>query len=184
MKTTFSTTWKNSKQPRKQRKYRHNAPLHIKKKFLGGHLSKELRKQYQKRTIGIKKGDKVKIMRGKHKGKVGTVEKVSVQHTKIYIQGLDFKKREGSKALYPLEPSNLLITELNTEDKKRIKGIKEEKKTTEPKNSEPQDKPKKETTEKPAVKKEENVQKQTSDTTKGEKGKENGKKPPKTSSNE
>ncbi|MBT3303772.1 50S ribosomal protein L24 [Candidatus Woesearchaeota archaeon] len=168
MKTTFSTTWKNSTQPRKQRKYRHNAPLHIKKKFLGGHLCKELRTQHKIRTIGIKKGDKVKVMRGKHKGKTGSVEKVSVQHTKIYIQGLDFKKRDGSRSLYPLEPSNIMIMELNLEDKKRMKTIQSESKTTqakpkktEEKASEPREKPK--TTEK-----KESEQKKTSGTTKVE----------------
>jgi len=34
MKKIFSTHWKASKQPRKQRKYRAKAPLHIKRKFL------------------------------------------------------------------------------------------------------------------------------------------------------
>ena len=33
MKSIFSKSWVSSKQPRKQRKYRYNAPDHIKKKF-------------------------------------------------------------------------------------------------------------------------------------------------------
>ncbi len=156
MKTAFSTTWKSSKQPRKQRKYRHNAPLHIKKKFLGGHLSKELKEQHKQRTIGIKKGDKVKVMRGKHKGKTGTIEKISVQHTKIYIQGLDFKKRDGSKALYPLEPSNIMITELNLEDKKRIKGTNKEEKVVKKESTKTETK-----TVKKEIKKEEEEEKKT-----------------------
>src|SRR3989338_176397 len=46
MKNKFSTKWKESKQPRKQRKYRANAPLHLRKKFVNVNLSKELRKKY------------------------------------------------------------------------------------------------------------------------------------------
>ena len=33
-------------------------------------------------------------------------------------------KRDGSKARYPIEPSNVLLVELNTDDKKRLVGVK------------------------------------------------------------
>ena len=46
--------WKSSKQPRKQRKYIANAPLHIKIKLTGVNLAKELRKKYQKRSIPLR----------------------------------------------------------------------------------------------------------------------------------
>ena len=55
MKKTHSTKWKASKQPRKQRKYRFNAPLHISGKFLSTHLSPELREVYKRRSIRVKK---------------------------------------------------------------------------------------------------------------------------------
>jgi len=47
MKQKFSTTWKASKQPRKQRKYSANAPLHIKRKMLSANLSKTLERETQ-----------------------------------------------------------------------------------------------------------------------------------------
>ena len=50
MKRKFSKSWKSSKQPRKQRKYSANAPLHLKRKLLSVNLSKELRKKYGKRS--------------------------------------------------------------------------------------------------------------------------------------
>ena len=119
MKKDFSLSWKSSKQPRKQRKYRYNAPLHIKKKFVRSHLSKELREKYKKRTVGLKKGDKVKIMRGKFKGKTGKVERIDVKRSRVYITGMEIIKKDGTKVLFPFEPSNLMITELNIDDKKR-----------------------------------------------------------------
>ena len=75
MKRKFSTSWKSSKQPRKQRKYLANAPLHLKRKLLSVNLSKALREKVGKRNVVVKKGDKVKAMRGKFKNKQGKVSK-------------------------------------------------------------------------------------------------------------
>jgi len=128
MKQKFSTAWKASKQPRKQRKYLANAPLHIKRKFLSVNLSKELRKKHGKRNIPVVKGDKVKIMRGKFKKKSGKVTEVKTKRMKIYIEGIQVKKTDGSKASVPLRASNLQIIELNLDDVKRLKklGVKDE----------------------------------------------------------
>ena len=65
MKTDWNKNWKSSKQPRKQRKYRHNAPLHIRNKMMAAPLSKELKTKYKKRNITVRVGDKVKILKGK-----------------------------------------------------------------------------------------------------------------------
>ena len=119
MKSIFSLSWIRSKQPRKQRKYRHNAPLHIKKKFISVNFTKELREKYSKRNLPVIKGDKVKIMRGQFKGKIGLVEKVDMRNIKILVQGAENIKKDGSKTSYPISPSNLMITELKLEDKKR-----------------------------------------------------------------
>ena len=129
--------WKSSKQPRKQRKYLANAPLHIKKKLMSVNLSKELRKKYSKRSIPLRKKDVVKIVRGKFKGKKGKVMKVILKAQKVEVEGIQIKKQEGSKVNIRLRPSNLQITELNVEDKKRNKALsKETKEKKETKKSE------------------------------------------------
>lgn len=115
----FSKHWKSSKQPRKQRKYIYNAPLHLRKKFLAANLSKELRKKYKKRSIGLRKGDRVKVMRGQFKKHTGKIERIDLKRVKIFVEGVSITKKDGSKALYPLHPSNLQIAELNIEDKFR-----------------------------------------------------------------
>jgi len=119
MNKEFSTSWKSSVRPGKQRKYRYNAPLHIKHKFCSSHLSKELRQKHGKRSIEARKGDKVKVMTGQFSKREGKIERVDIKKTKIYITGIETTKKDGSKALYPLHPSNMMITELNLEDKKR-----------------------------------------------------------------
>lgn len=127
MKKKFSTAWKSSKQPRKQRKYKANAPLHLKKKFVRVNLSKDLRKTKGKRTIQLKKGDVVKIMRGKFKGKTGKVLEIKLKESKVIIEGILIKKQDGSKANIKMQPSNLQIKEL-TERVKTKKEIKNESK--------------------------------------------------------
>jgi len=124
MKQKFSKSWKSSKQPRKQRKYIAKAPLHLKRKFLSVNLSKELRKKHDRRNFVVRKGDKVKIMCGKFRKKTGKVTAVKIKQQKIYIEGIQTKKLDGSKVNIPLKASNLQIIELNLDDKKRIKSMK------------------------------------------------------------
>src|SRR3989344_6267276 len=117
----FSAAWKKSKQRRKQRKYRYNAPLHIKQKFIGAHMSRELRQKYGKRSAGLRKGDVVKVLRGKFRKKTGRVDRVDLKRNRIYIIGIEAKKRDGTKAFIPINPSKVMITELNIDDKQRQK---------------------------------------------------------------
>ncbi len=119
MKQKFSTHWISSSQPRKQRKYAANAPLHLKVKKMSVALSKELREKYSKRSIGVRKGDSVRIVKGKFKKKEGKVSEVSLKKMKIYVEGIQVKKQDGSKSNVPFRPSNVKIIELNLDDKKR-----------------------------------------------------------------
>ena len=133
MKKKFSTAWKASSQPRKQRKYRANAPLHLRKKFVSVNLSKELRKSGNKRNIPVKKNDKIKILRGKFKGKTGKVLEVDLKYSRIIVEGIQVTKQDGSKANVKMQPSNLQITEMA--DRKPKAGKKESKETKKEKKS-------------------------------------------------
>jgi large subunit ribosomal protein L24 len=123
MKKEFNKSWKASKQPRKQRKYLAKAPLNTKKKFITSNLSKELRKKYEKRSFPIRKGDTVKIMKGKFKKRTGKIVEINLKRLKVIIEGIQVKKQDGSKANIKMQPSNLQIIELNMEDRKRKKAI-------------------------------------------------------------
>lgn len=115
----FSSSWKRSTQARKQHLYRYNAPLHIKQKLVHVHLSPELRKKYGLRNIQLKKGDKVKILRGQFAGKDGKVEKISLKREKVLVTGIELIKKDGTKLPFLLQASNLMITDLDLNDKKR-----------------------------------------------------------------
>lgn len=126
MKKEFSPKWKSSSQPRKQKKYRYNAPLHIKGKFLNAHLSKELRKKHGKRSIRLRRGDKVKVMIGQFRGKVGKISRVDLKKTRVFVENVEMIKKDGSKVSFPLHPSNLLVMEFDTKDRIRMEksGVK------------------------------------------------------------
>lgn len=127
MKKLFSTKWKSSKQPRKQRKYQYNAPAHIRGKFLNAPLSKELVKKHGIKRARVVVGDKVKVLSGRFKNKEGKVDIVNIKKSKVAISGIEITKKDGSKSRPLIHASNLLIIELSTEDKKRIKKKNEQK---------------------------------------------------------
>ena len=118
MEKKWSSSWNASIQPTKQRNFRRNAPLHILRKFIHSHLSKELRKKYSTRSLSLRVGDKVKIMVGNFKGKEAKVSDVNTKAAKVYIEGMDRTKKDGSKARVPFNASNLMITALGKEDRR------------------------------------------------------------------
>jgi large subunit ribosomal protein L24 len=126
MKKKFSKAWKASKQARKQRKYLANAPRNIIGKMLSSHLSKELRQKYTRRSFQIRKGDTVKVMNGESKGKTGKVSSVDAKNLRVAIEGLQATKKDGSKVNLFFKASNLMITELVLDDKRRLDSLKKE----------------------------------------------------------
>jgi len=112
-----------SKKPRKQRKFLREAPLHIRRKLIASHLSKELRKQYKRRSFPVRVGDEVRILRGEFKGKTGKVKKVDTKKYRIYIEGIKKKRTVGTEYLVPIHPSKVEIIKLSLEDKKRVKAL-------------------------------------------------------------
>lgn len=122
MKKTFSSKWKASSQRRKQRKYQFNAPLHIKHKFMASNLSKELRKKIGKRNIEVRKGDTVKIMRGKFAGKSGKVAGADLKLERISVEGIQRQKKDGTKINVYFHPSKVQITGLSeNREKEQVK---------------------------------------------------------------
>ncbi len=129
MKSEFNKSWNSSVQPRKQRKFRANAPNHIKRKFMGSTLDKELRKKYGRRSIQVRKGDTVKIMRGQFKGKQGKVGIVDIKNCRLQVEGVQRAGKAGGEKLVTwFHPSKIKIIVLNVEDNRRLKasGVKNE----------------------------------------------------------
>ena len=120
MKSAFSTAWLSSTQPRKQRKFQINAPLHIKHNFLNANLSKELRKKYGKRSLPLRKGDEVLVMRGSFKKKKAKIASVELKRTRVSLENIQRTKKDGTKVNVWFAPSSLQLVSLTLDDKKRI----------------------------------------------------------------
>lgn len=123
MKSKFNKNWNSSKQPRRQIKFRANAPNHIQKKFMVAPLTKSLRQRYGEKRIIIKKGDEVKITRGKFKGKQGKINIVDVKNSRIQITGVQRTKKGGEKLETWFNPSKVLLIAPDTSDNKRLRAV-------------------------------------------------------------
>jgi large subunit ribosomal protein L24 len=113
-----------SKQPRKQRKALFRASLNKRQKFMRAHLSDTLKKRHGRNTLGIRKGDSVEVMRGDYAGHKGKVEMVSLRRIRIHVSGASIKKTDGTDRYYPIHPSKVLISKLDTSDERRMKKLK------------------------------------------------------------
>jgi large subunit ribosomal protein L24 len=129
----WSSSWKSSKNPSKKRKYQTNAPIHLRRRFMSSHLSKELNEKHSRRAFPLRTGDTVKIMNGDLKGKSGKITKINLKTYKIYIEGINNLRKDGNASPRAIESSNVMITALNLEDQKRSNILKR-KQTSENKN--------------------------------------------------
>lgn len=143
--------------PDTERKKHYKAKLHKKRNNLHVHLSKELRIKLKekKRSILVRRDDRVKVLRGPGKGKEGKVTKVDISKRKVYVEGVTIKNAKAKETLIPLQPSNLMLMALES-TKERKKKFSEEafKKPEKKKPEKPKTEVKKETG-KPEAKKEE-----------------------------
>ena len=111
-----------SKQPRKQRKALYNAPAHARGKHLSATLSKDLRADLGKRSLPLRTGDKVRVLRGDFKGHEGEVLSVDYTSYKVTIEEVTLSKPDGTAVFLPVDPSNLMIIDADTKDDRRIKN--------------------------------------------------------------
>jgi len=114
-----------SKQPRKQRKMMHTAPLHRRRKMIASHLAEDLILKYRRRSLPVVKGDTVKVMRGEFRGHTGKVREVDTKRWRVEVEGVIITKVDGKKVPRPVHASNLLITKLNLTDPWRRRKLEE-----------------------------------------------------------
>jgi len=110
---------KGTKNPGKQRKMLFTAPAHIRHKLMAAPLSPELLAQRGVKTLPVRKGDTIRIVRGDHKGFEGKVSRVDLKHFRVYLEGLTREKVDGKTVFVALHPSKIMIRNLNLDDKER-----------------------------------------------------------------
>jgi large subunit ribosomal protein L24 len=110
---------KRVKNPRKQRKLLYNAPAHLRHKLMAAPLSQELISSKGAKTLPVRKGDTVRIMRGDHKGFEGKISRVDLKSYRIYVEGLTREKVDGTAVFVSVHPSKVMIKNLSLDDKWR-----------------------------------------------------------------
>lgn len=109
--------------PGKQRKMLYQAPDHKRYKQFAAHLSPELQASQKVKTLTVRSGDTVQIVRGDHKNFEGKVTRIDRGKYRIYVEGLTREKVDGTSIFVPVHPSKILIKSLALDDKWRKKII-------------------------------------------------------------
>ena len=107
-----------STKARKQRKARANAPLHKKRRMVSAHLDSALMKEYNVRSVAVRKGDTVRVIRGDKdfKASEAKVASVDLKSLKLIIENVTVPKADGTQKQKPVDPSNVLLTRLDLSD--------------------------------------------------------------------
>jgi large subunit ribosomal protein L24 len=90
-------------------------------------LAPELIKSKGVKTLPVKKGDTVRVVRGDHLGFEGKVNRVDLKRYRIFLEGLTREKVDGTNIFVSVHPSKVMIKNLKLDDKWR-KAIVERKK--------------------------------------------------------
>ncbi|NWF96691.1 MAG: 50S ribosomal protein L24 [Candidatus Thorarchaeota archaeon] len=109
----------SSKAPRKQRAAIHRGPLHAHRSQLRCRLDDALREEYGLKSLVIKKGDLVRIMRGQFRDTEGKVTRVDYSRIRVYLDSATTTKADGKEAPVPIHPSNLLLVKLELNDERK-----------------------------------------------------------------
>jgi large subunit ribosomal protein L24 len=107
--------------PSKQRKMVFQAPINQRYKRFTAPLSSKLKDSHGTNSVPIKKGDTVMIMRGDRRGSEGKVAQVDRKNYRIFVEGANREKVDGTSIPVPIHPSKVMITRLNLDDKWRKK---------------------------------------------------------------
>jgi len=89
----------------------------------GSPLSKEMKEKYHRRSVRVRVGDTVKIVRGEFKNIEGKVTKVLQSEGQLTVEGVTREKQKGGNAPVAIYASNVIITAMNLDDAMRKKKM-------------------------------------------------------------
>lgn len=92
---------------------------------LHAHLSDELRREYGVRSLRVRTGDVVKVLRGSYRGVEGKVIRVYPEEGRLAIEGLTRQNSRGESVPVKIHASKVMITKLNLDDKLRRQKLEE-----------------------------------------------------------
>jgi len=109
----------SSKSPGKQRKKLYSSPIHANKKLLKCRLDEFLQEEYGLRSLVVKTGDLVKVMRGQFRDTEGKVIRVDYKDVQVFLDNATVTKSDGKEVNIPVHPSNLMLVKLELDDDRK-----------------------------------------------------------------
>lgn len=128
-----------TKQPRKSRKRLHEADHKERRKQMSAHLSEDLMLEYDRRSMPVREGDTVEIVRGDFAGHEGEILEVDRGRREIEIDGVSNRRADGTQVPRPIHPSNVIITDLHLTDPQRRAALERKGVTVEEPEPEPEE---------------------------------------------
>ena len=113
-----------SRQPRRQRRAMYEADLFERRKRTSVPLSRELRGRYGRRSLPVRKGDTVRVLRGSYVGREERVARVDRRSYTVTLDNVTAKTGEAKLKQLPIRPSALVLTRLNLADPWRRRVLK------------------------------------------------------------
>lgn len=112
-----------SHKPSKQRKLLFNIPLHKRGSTLTVPLIGSLSERTNLKRISVRKNDEVTVIKGDYKGVKGNVTRVDRKGGRIFVEGITREKSDGTVLPISVSPHSVIISKLDTSDKRRrLKG--------------------------------------------------------------
>ena len=90
---------------------------------LNAHLSEDLVKEYGIRSVRVRTGDVVKVLRGSYRGVEGKVIKVYLDEGRVAIESLTRQNSRGENSPVKIHASKVMVTKLNLDDKVRREAL-------------------------------------------------------------
>ncbi|KKK20777.1 hypothetical protein P175DRAFT_0494290 [Aspergillus ochraceoroseus IBT 24754] len=105
----------------KSRKAHFSAPSSERRVRMSAPLSKELREKYNVRSIPLRKGDEISIVRGSNKGRDGKITSVYRLKYVIHVERVVREKSNGQSVPLGISASNVVVTKLHLDkDREQI----------------------------------------------------------------
>ena len=106
---------------------------HMRSGSIAAHVVDNLRQQYRLRSCRVVKGDTVRVTRGEYNGIEGKVESVDTMTGGLAIEGIQREKVRGGNVKVRIHSSNVMITNMNLDDKYRRERLEERSSKEKPK---------------------------------------------------
>lgn len=109
---------------RKQRKRLRSLDSTASRKTMVVRLSPDLIRQHGVKRTALRRGDSVTVVKGDReiRGVEGRISHVDTRSRKVTIDGITIPKADGKQAARPISFSNVMITVLSQDPKRRLRG--------------------------------------------------------------